>query len=447
MTARPETRYTKTEDGYVGYQVFGEGPPDIVFITHWNTNLDVMWEEPSLARYFDRLASFARVICYDHRGTGISDPVPLNALPTLEQWMDDTRAVMDAVGSEQAALIGDEEGGPMAMLFAATYPGRVTALALVNTFGRWLRADDYPIGMPASTADKLVRVFEPAWGTGAILDLTAPSVAGDSRFREWFARYQRLSVAPGASTRIFRWLLELDVRSVLGNIQAPTLVVHRKDARHHRVAFGRYLAEHIPSAKFVELPGADTYPFHVDADGVLDEIEEFLTGVRRLPEHDRVLATVLFTDIVASTERAAKVGDRDWLDLRKAHDEVIRSHLERFRGREIMTTGDGFLATFDGPARAVRCAVGVAEAIQRLGIEIRAGLHTGEVEFLDGDIGGIAVHIAARVMAAASGGGVLVSQTVKDLVVGSGIAFADRGAQALKGVPGEWQLYEVTGVG
>lgn len=443
MTVRPETRYTKTSGGYVGYQQFGAGPIDILFITHWCTNLDVMWEEPSLARYFDRLASFARVICYDRRGTGISDPVPLADLPTLEEWMDDARAVMDAVGSQSAALIGDEEGGPMAMLFAATYPQRVNALALVNTFARWRRADDYPIGMPDSTTEKLLEVYEPAWGTGAMLDLTAPTVAGDSRFREWFARYQRLSMAPGASARMYRWVLEMDVRAVLENIQAPTLVVHMKDARHHRVAFGRYLAEHIPDAKYLELPGADTYPFHVGADAVLDEIEEFLTGVRRLPELDRVLATVLFTDIVGSTERAARAGDRDWLELRKAHDALIRSALDRFRGREIETTGDGFLATFDGPARAVRCATEVVEAVRRLGIEIRAGLHTGEVELLDGDIGGIAIHIAARVMAAASNGGVLVSQTVKDLVVGSGIEFADRGDHGLKGVPGRWRLYEV----
>jgi class 3 adenylate cyclase len=444
MTVEPEIRYAKTEEGYVGYQVFGQGPFDVLFIGNWASNIEVMWEHPSMVRFLDRLGSFARVISFDKRGAGVSDPVPLGALPTLEQWMDDARVVMDAAGSDRPALIGDAEGGPMAMLFAATYPERTRALVLINTFARMLRADDYPIGMPTESAEKLLQLWEPAWGTGSVLELTAPSVAGDARMQQWVSRYMRLSAPKLAATRIYRWVLNVDVRSVLTTIQAPTLVLHRAENRHYRAPLGRYLADHIPGAKYVELPGADWYPPFVNSDRGLDEIEEFLTGARPALQQDRILATVLFTDIVASTERAASLGDQEWLDLLEAHDRLVRVHLERFRGKEVKTTGDGFLATFDGPARAVRCASELANAVRPLGLQIRAGLHTGEVEVLNGNVGGIAVHIAARVMAAASDGGVMVSQTVKDLVVGSGIEFVDRGSHSLKGVPGEWHLYEVT---
>ncbi len=443
MTVPPETQYAKTEEGYVAYQVFGEGPLDLLFITNWSTNVDAMWEEPSLERYFDRLASFSRVICFDKRGSGVSDPVPLASLPTLDEWMDDARVVMDGAHSSRAAVIGDTEGGPMAILFSATYPERISALVLVNSFARWLRADDYRIGMPETAAEKLYEQYELGWGTGNFLPLTAPTAASDDRFRHWFARHQRLSMPPLAAAQMYRWVTRLDVRPALSSVQAPTLVLNREGNRHYRATFGRYLAEHIRGAKHIELSGVDCYPFHVDAEPVLDEIQEFLTGVRPGREFDRILATVLFTDIVASTERAARVGDQEWLDLRVRHDSVVREHLDRFRGREVKTTGDGFLATFDGPARAVRCAAELAAAVRNLGIEIRAGLHTGEVELLDGDVGGIAVHIAARVVATAPAGGILVSGTVKDLVVGSGIEFADRGVHGLKGVPGEWRLFEV----
>jgi class 3 adenylate cyclase len=442
----PEPRYAQSEDGYVAYQVFGDAPRDLLLIGNWASNIEVMWEHPSMARYLERLGRFARVICFDKRGAGISDPVSMGALPTLEQWVDDARAVLDAVGSEGAALLGDAEGGPMAMMFAATYPQRTRALVLVNTFARMLRADDYPIGMPASTAEKVVEAWRQGWATDAALDFTAPSVADDGQLQRWARHYMRLSATPATAARIYGWVLHLDVRSVLPSIQVPTLVLHKADNRHYRVAMGRYLAEHIPGARYVEVAGADWYPPFVDAEQVLDEVEEFLTGDRPAPPDDRILATVLFTDIVGSTDLAARVGDQRWLDLKAAHDELVRAHLDRFRGREIATTGDGFLAIFDGPARAVRCASDVAAAVESLGISIRAGLHTGEVELQDGQVAGIAVHIAARVMALAGAGEVLVSGTVKDLVVGSGIRFDDRGSHALKGVPDEWRLFEVAGL-
>lgn len=442
---RPETRYKKSSEGYVAYQVFGDGPPDLIFVTNWSTNLDAMWDEPSLAYFFHRLSQIGRVICFDKRGTGVSDPVPLSSLPTLEEWMDDARVVLDAVGSREAAIIGDTEGGPMAMLLAATSPNRALALVLVNSFARWKRAPDYPIGMPEPAWEKLLAQYEQHWGQNpAMLALTAPSVAEDDQMREWFLRYQRMSMPPGASSQMYRWVTQLDVRSVLPTISVPTLVLHRKDNRHYRLAFGQYLAEHIPGARLVELPGKDCYPFHTrESAGVLNEIEEFLTGVRQAPPADRELATVLFTDIVGSTELAAELGDARWLELRAVHDYLVRQNLATFRGREIKTTGDGFLATFDGPARAVYCAVRIRDAAHSLGSEIRAGLHTGEIQMQDGDIGGVAVHLAARVMSEAKPGEVLVSGTLNELVVGSGITFENLGAHALKGVPGAWRLFRV----
>jgi class 3 adenylate cyclase/pimeloyl-ACP methyl ester carboxylesterase len=447
---RPETRYARLPEGaYVAYQVFGAGRLTLVFITSWQQNLDVMWDEPSLASYLERLGSFARVICFDKRGTGVSDPVPLASLPTIEQWMDDARIVMDAVGVEEVALLGDTEGGPMAALLAATHPERVTALVLVNSFARWRRADDYPIGMPEATWVKLLERYEQNSGvTAEFLDLTAPSVANDPRFRAWFTRYQRLSMPRGASSVMYRWVTQMDVRAALPTIRVPTLVLQRSAARHHRAAFGRYLAERIPGARYVELPGADTLPFHAgDFTPLVDEVEEFLTGTRAPAVRDgRQLATILFTDIVGSTRLAAERGDAAWAELIRRHDEVVRTHLERYRGRELRQTGDGFVALFDGPARAVTCAARATEALRELGIPIRAGLHSGEVELANGDVGGLAVHIAARVMDAAGDGAILVSGTVRDLVVGSGIEFAERGEHELRGVPGRWKLYAVAAV-
>jgi class 3 adenylate cyclase/pimeloyl-ACP methyl ester carboxylesterase len=444
---RVETRYVRLPEGaYVAYQLFGAGRRSLVFITSWLQNLDAMWDEPSLAAYLERLGSFSRVVCFDKRGHGVSDPVPLTALPTMEQWMDDATAVMDAVGIAEAALVGDTEGGPMAALLAATHPDRVTALVLVNSFARWRRADDYPIGMPEPTAAKLVERYEQHWGvTAEILDLAAPSVAGDPRFRAWFTRYQRLSMSRGAATAMYRWVTQIDVRSVLGSIRVPTLVLQRSGARHHRAAFGRYLAEQIPGARYVELPGVDTSPFHAgDPAPLLDELEEFLTGTRARAVRDRrQLATILFTDIVGSTRLAAERGDAAWTELIHRHDDVVRTELARHRGRELSHTGDGFLALFDGPARGVICAARIAAALRELGISVRAGLHTGEVELVDGGARGLAVHLAARVAAAAGEGVILTSGTVRDLVIGSGIEFADRGEHELRGVPGGWRLYSV----
>ncbi len=442
---RPETRYAASPDGYVAYQVFGSGPLDLVFLTNWATNMDAMWDEPSVATYMDRLGSFTRVLWYDKRGTGVSDPVPLASLPTIEQWTDDARTVMDAVGVEQAVVLGDTEGGPMAAMLAASHPERVRALVLVNSFARWRRADDYPIGMPEATAEKLLAAWQQHWGvTSEILDLTAPSVANDPRFRSWWLRYSRLAMPRRASATMYRWVTEIDIRPILPSIRVPTLVVHRAGNRHHRVAFGRYLADHIPDAKYVELPGADSFPFHAgDFTPVLDEVEEFLTGTKASPLLDRRLATMLFTDVVGSTRIAAERGDSAWIRLARSHDEIVREHFNAYRGREVDHTGDGFLAIFDGPARAVTCAARMVEALRELGVTIRVGLHTGEVELVGQAVRGLAVHIAARVMSAAEEGGILVSSIVKDLVLGSGIEFDDRGTHRLKGVPGEWQLFEV----
>ena len=444
---RPETRYARSSEGYVAYQIFGEGPPDILFVTSWATNVDAMWDEPSLAYFLHRLAGIGRVICFDKRGTGVSDPVPLASLPTLEEWMDDARVILDAAGSEQVAIIGDTEGGPMAMLLAATFPKRVLALVLVNTFARWQRARDYPIGMPEPTRQKLLSEYERLWGQDPeMLAATAPSVAKDPRMQEWFIRYQRLAMPPGAAVRMYGWVTQLDVRSVLPTISVPTLVLHRAENRHYRLPFGKYLAEHIPGARFVELPGADCFPFYTpESSTTLDEVRSFLTGISAGPSTERELATVMFTDIVDSTRLASEMGDARWLEWRDVHDYLVRRNLTAFRGREIKTTGDGFVATFDGPARAIYCAIQIRDAIHSLGGEIRAGLHTGEIQLQNGDIGGIAVHLASRVMSVGGPGEVLVSGTLSDLVVGSGITFEDRGMHTLKGVPGEWRLLQVTG--
>jgi len=436
----PETRYARGKEGAVAYQVLGDSPLDLVFIPWWVSNVDAMWEELSIANFLRRLATFSRLLCFDKRGTGVSDPVPLAALPTLEQWSDDVRTVMEAAGSKRATLLGHGVGGQMAMLFAATYPEQTSALILVDSAARWLRDVDYLWGLPLERLPRALKRIEDQWGTGATLDFVAPSVAGDERFRRWYGRYQRAAIGP-ASIAIMAKLFENDLRPILPAIQAPTLVLHRVGDSYIRVDHGRYLAEHIPGAKYVELPGED-HLFHVgETEGMLAEIEEFVTGVRPVPEIDRILATVLFTDIVGSTERAAALGDHAWRTLLDTHHEIVRRELERHRGREIQFIGDGLLATFDGPARAIRCACAIADAVRVLGIEIRAGLHTGEIELAGNDVRGIAVHIGSRVAAEAGAGEVLVSSTVKDLVAGSGIRFADRDFHALKGVPGEWRLF------
>jgi class 3 adenylate cyclase len=421
--------------------VLGDGPLDLVFIPWWGTNVDVMWEDASIARFLARLAAFSRLICFDKRGTGISDPVPLAALPTLEQWTDDVATVMRAAGSERAALFAHAQGSQMALLFAATRPAETSALILADASARQYGEADRPGSFSIDGRALSLDRVEQAWGTGENLDFLAPGAAGDERFRHWCARYERLSLTPRTVRAVVAADFERDLRGILPAIRVPTLVLHRARNRFIGVEHGRLLAQQIAGARFVEIPGED-HLFHVgETDAMLGEIEEFLTGVRAAPGADRVLATLLFTDIVGSTERAALLGDRAWRELLDSHQRIVRRELERWRGREVELAGDGLLARFDGPARAIRCACAIAAAVRALGIEIRAGLHTGEVELAGEALRGIAVHIGARVAGEAGAGEVLVSSTVKDLVAGSGIRFADRGMRALKGVPEPWRLF------
>jgi len=406
------------------------------------SHVEYAWEEPWYSDYLRRLASFSRLILLDRRGTGLSDRVA--ELPSLEQRMDDVRAVMDAAGSERAALFGHSEGGPMCMMFAATYPARTSALVLYGTFARLMRAPDYPIGAPAEAAEKFLEQIEQSWGTGITsANHFAPTLANDDNFRRSWARFERFAVSPAGMKALMRIIYATDARHVLSVIRSPTLILHRTGDRVARVEGARYVAERIQGSKYIEMPGVDHFPFVGDTDAIVGEVQEFLTGVRHAPEPDRILATVMFTDIVGATETAAALGDRRWRDLLDSHHVAVREQLAQFRGREIDTAGDGFLAAFDGPARAIRCACSIVRAARRLGLEIRAGLHTGECEVMGGKLSGIAVHIGARVASMAGRGEVLVSGTVKDLVAGSGIGFEDRAVQTLKGVPGEWHLYAV----
>jgi class 3 adenylate cyclase/pimeloyl-ACP methyl ester carboxylesterase len=441
----PQTQYAGGPDGAVAYQVFGEGPLDIMFIPDWTWHVDVWWDEPHVVRFFKRLGSFGRVILFDKRGTGASDPVPLGALPTIEQWVDDVGVVMDAAGSERAAVVSWGFGSLMGLTFAASNPDRTSSLVIVDGTACMPRRDDYPAGAPERIVEPTIDMYLSQFGRAEnpMVDILVPSLKNDASVRRWIARAQRAATSPEATRAIWNWGFKVDVRGVLQAISVPTLVMHRRDDRFLAIAHGRYIAEHVEGARFVELPGNDHHFYSGDFDPILDEIQEFLTGARSTPEADRVLSTVLFTDLVGSTERAAELGDHRWRDVLDSHDEISRQHVERFRGRFIKTTGDGVLATFDGPARAVRCATAICEEVTKLGIEIRTGLHTGEVELRGEDVGGIAVNLAARVMAEADAGETLVSSTVKDLVVGSGIEFADRGVHALKGIPGEWRLFSV----
>jgi pimeloyl-ACP methyl ester carboxylesterase len=439
---RPTTRYAQNKEGQaVAYQVYGDGPPDIVFIPDWVTNLEIMWEEPTLARFLDRLASFGRLICFDKRGAGLSDPVPLGAIPTWEQWMDDVGTVLDAVGSERAAVFGHGDGGQMALLFAATHPNRTSALVLADAYARRRRAPDYPCGVPARAAEQLLQFVLTSWGTGEASIRGAPSLMSNPSFMEWRGRYERLAMSPGQFQALYPHTYELDFRPVLKTIRVPTLVLHRAGNPYVHLDNGRYLSEHIEGAQFVEVPDDDHF-FHAgDTEALLGPGQEFLPGTKEIAVEGRVLATVLFTDIVRATEHATRLGDRAWADLLAQHHAQVRQELERFRGREIDTAGDGFFATFDGPARGVRCALAIRDAVRSMGLEIRAGLHTGECELIGEKVGGIAVHIGARVMKAAEAGAVFVSRTVKDLVAGSGLEFTSRGIHELKGVTGDWELF------
>ena len=441
----PQTRYAKSGDVNIAYQVVGDGPFDLVYVPGFVSNIELMWEEPDYAGFLERLASFSRLILFDKRGTGLSDPVPPEELPTLEQRMDDVRAVMDAVGSERAALLGHSEGGNMCVLFTATYPERTAALVLVGCYAKRIRSDDYPWAPTLEERMAQIEETERTWGApdpASELGL-APSKGGDAAFERWLGRYWRQSASPKAAAVLLGMNSMIDVRAVLPSIAIPTLLLYRTHDADVMVEEGRYIASRIPGSRLVELPGADHLMWTGDSDAMLDEIEAFLTGVRRGPEPDRVLTTVLFTDVVGSTEIAARLGDRAWRALLERHHGAVRTELERWRGREVDTAGDGFLATFDGPARAIRCAVGATGSVRELGLEIRAGVHTGEVELVGDDVRGIAVHIGARVSSLAEAGEVLVSRTVADLVAGSGIELVDRGEHELKGVPGAWSLYSV----
>ena len=431
-----ETRYAKSGDLHIAYQVVGSGAIDLVLVPGFVSHVEGSWEEPSYGRFLERLSSFARLIRFDKRGTGLSDRG--TDIPTLEERMDDLRAVMEAAGSQRAAVLGVSEGGAMSALFAATFPERTSALVLYGTFAEFRSWVPSPEHM-----ERFIRAIDENWGTGSSLPRFAPSVAQDDQFRHWWARQERLGASPGAAMALMRMNSEIDVRHILPTIRVPTLVLHRTGDVTVNVEAGRYQAAHIPGAKYVELSGVDHLPYVGNADAVLDEIEEFLTGVRPVSAPDRVLATVLFTDMVGSSELAARLGDRRWHDLLQAHHGIVRQELARFRGLEVDTAGDGFLATFDGPARAIRCARSLGEAVRPLGIEIRTGLHTGECEIIGQKVGGIAVHTGARVAALAGPGEVLVSSTVRDLVAGSGLRFTDRGVHSLKGIPGEWRLFAV----
>jgi pimeloyl-ACP methyl ester carboxylesterase len=443
----PAIQYASSGDVSIAYQVVGDGPVDVVAVLGFATHLELQWELPAFARFFERAGSFARVLLFDKRGTGLSDPVV--DVPTLEQRIDDVRAVMDAAGSERAALFGVSEGGPMSALFAATHPERVSALVLYGAMGRTTEAPDYPWASPAEALRESAAAFiAPYWGrqSKGTIELFAPSLADEPGAPELVARLERSAASPAMVWQIFEMFLDVDVRAVLPTIQAPTLVVHRRGDRVVNRRAGEELARQIPDARYVELPGIDHLPWAGDADAVLGEMEEFLTGVRSAPEPERVLATVMFTDIVGSTERAAQLGDARWCELLAVHHGAVRRELQRFRGREVKMLGDGCLATFDGPARAIRCGRAVAEAARDYALDVRIGLHSGEVELIeDRDVGGIAVHIAARIAALAAAGEVLASSTVKDLVAGSGIPFEERGTQRLKGVPDEWRLFAAVG--
>ncbi len=436
----PRTSYARARDGVsIAYQVIGEGERALVLVPQTFSAVEALWEHPTVARFFERLANLGRTVLYDRRGTGMSDrtgrPAP------LEEHADDLHAVMDAAGVERADLMAIMEGGPMAMVYAASAPERVRSLVLFATFARTVAGGDYPAGWDEEERASSMRAMVEHWGDGSIFARFAPAHGDDPTMREWLGRVQRMALGPGEAAAAVELNAQLDVRHVLGSIRVPTLVLHRTDDQGIDVRHSRYIAEHIPGAKLVELPGVD-HPFFVgDADAVIDEIEAFVTGNRPLPKVDRVLASVLFVDIVGSTQQAVALGDSGWRDRLEAYLAMARRQLDRFAGQEIDTAGDGLFASFDGPARAVTCAIAIREAAGRMGIEVRAGLHVGECELIAGKIGGVTVHVAARVAALAEPGEVLVSRTIKDLVAGSGIRFEERGSHALKGLPDTWSLY------
>lgn len=439
---QPRTEYARSGDISIAYKVVGDGPLDVILVPGYLAHVELVWEIPQVVHMIERLATFARLIMFDKRGSGLSDPV--TGAPTLEERIDDVHAVMEAVGSTQATLFGVSEGAPMAILFAATHPELINSLVLYGGVPRSTWAPDYPWATPREDLLASSHEMEPYLFDGAMAEVMAPSVADIPLVREIFAKLQRYSSSPAMLRQTFEMFLDIDVRAILPLVSVPTLVLHREGDRAVNRRAGEWMAGQIPGAKYVQLPGIDHAMFVGDTDAILDEVEEFLTGVRRAVEVDRVLATVMFIDIVGSTERAAQLGDRAWTNLLTQVNTVIREELRRFRGVEVKTLGDGLLATFDGPARAIRGAIAIVDAMRPLGIEVRIGLHSGEIEITDGnDVAGIAVHIAARIGALAGAREVLVSRTVKDLVAGSQLDFAARGEHALKGVPDTWQVFEV----
>ena len=435
-----KTRFARSGDIQIAYRTLGEGPIDLVWVQGAWTHLDVMWENPAYRRFCERLASFSRLIWFDKRGMGLSDRV---RVATLEERMDDVRAVMDAAASERAAIMGVSEGGPMSVVFAATYPERTSGLILCGAEVKEERTEDWPWGEQTwDEFGEMASKMDEIWGEGHMMWHIAPSIKGDEQASEWWNRMEVNAMTPGAALDFMRMGMGIDIRDVLPVVSVPTLILHRTDDPVCHVENGRYEGAHIVGAKYVELPGNDHAPW-VNGEDIVAEIQEFLTGAREPVHSDRVLATVLFTDIIGSTERAAQMGDDRWRELVERHHAVVRAELARFRGREIDTAGDGFLAAFDGPARGIRCALAIIEALGPVGLHVRAGLHTGECEVMGEKLVGIAVHIGARVAAAAGDSEVVVSRTVRDLVAGSGIDFEDRGVHSLKGVPGEWELYAV----
>jgi class 3 adenylate cyclase len=441
---QPETRYVRLGSDRIAYQVLGQGPPDLVMTTGGFSQIEIIWEDPGIALFLRTLASFSRLILFDRRGTGASDPLPPDPLPPWESYAEELAVVLDEVGSERAALLAQIDAGPLALYFAASRPERTSALILAHTTARFVATDDYPIGVPADVAETLLVQVDQLWGSEVLAGILMPSRAGDERFLRWFAKLQRTGASPRAAKALLRAALEVDARPILPLIHASTLILHRRDAHLIPIQHARFLAEHIPDAKLVELRGSDLSLMWETREQILDLIEEFLTGVRRVPPPKRVLATVLFTDIVGSTTLASRLRDRRWRELLDTHDDVSRQTVEEFNGRLVETTGDGILATFDGPGRGIGCAAALRDHVRGIGLQLREGLHTGEVELRNGHVGGVGVHIAARVMDAARPGEILASRTVRDLVVGSDVILEDRGIRRLKGVDGRWQLYAVT---
>lgn len=437
----PETKYAKSGETSIAYQVIGEGPIDLLYVMGWVSNVEYAWEEPSVSRFLMRLASFSRLILFDKRGTGLSDKV--SQLPTLEQRMDDVRSVMDAAGSERAALFGISEGGPMCTLFAATYPERTTALIMYGSYAKRTWDPDYPWAPTPEQRQIFFDSIKRDWGGVVDLAILAPSAAHDERFKHWWATYLRRSASPADALALAKMNTNIDIRDILRTIHVPTLLIHRRGDMDIDVGGSRYMAGQIPDAKFVELAGDDHLPWVGDQDAILNEIEIFLTGELKQPDNERILATVLFTDIVNSTKHISELGDTSWRYMLQSYQSSVRKELERFRGKEIDSAGDSFLTLFDGPARAIGCAFAIINSMQGLGIQLRAGVHTGECEVIEKKVGGIAVHMGARVMAEAGPGEVFVSGTVKDLVSGSGLHFIHQGKFLLKGIPGETELYSV----